>query len=151
MTIEATILDVSPETTYQETVFENRVLIEYGGVQFGVFDPNLLASSDLVGRECVVTVVPFLVSRIDVPEDTANGVIPNAEDPDGWNYHTYVGTITEITETDPRTVTLDLEPGTVAVELDVDESRDDFVKALQVGDDVSVTTIRTDLHGIEPM
>jgi len=148
MTLQVTVKDVIEETTYQNTVFEYRVVVEYNGVTFGIFDYDMHSSPDLIGHTCEIVLIPYLVVQIAAAEEDMIGIHPNDDEPRGWKYHTYIGQITSITSEKTPSATLDLGTGTVDINLDAKENEIEVNKELREGDIIQVRTVRTDLGGI---
>lgn len=148
MTITAIVEDVVEETIYQGQTYEYRVILAYNGVQFGVFDKDMLSSPEYVGSRCEVEIVPFMLTEVSKVENSSVGIIPNENNPHDWKYHTYMGRVLSITTEEPRTVTLDLGGGTIDAEIDVDQETEGIVDSLDEGNLIRITSTRTDLHGI---
>jgi hypothetical protein len=148
MTITATITEVIEETVYQGTVYEYRVVVEYNGMQFGVFDYNKHASPDHIGKEVELEIVPFIITSAEIVDEKEGRVEPNEENPRDWKLHSYVGEISSTSVNETITVSLALNGDTVSIESNGDNEYGRLIQSCEVGDTVRITTARTDLHGV---
>lgn len=147
MSLNVTVNDVIKETVYKDQVYEYRVILDYNGVEFGVFDKDMLCSPEYVTSSFHVEIAPFLLTELTKVEDSTLGIIPNKDAPHDWKHHTYIGKILSIYQRDLRRATLDLGDGTVDITLDENEIGE-IANSVEQGDVVRFTSIRTDLHRI---
>lgn len=154
MPVIGEIIDVVPETEYQDTVYEYRVVVNIDGAQIGLFDPDRLASPSLIGEQCRLDITPFIPTGVDSGCDTTSGIIPNQSDPDGYSDHTFRGRIESISDDGSQTVVvLDVGAGTVSIEFP--EQTPDHItyqetlERVSPGDTIAVDVSRVDIHGIE--
>lgn len=147
MTLTATITDILPETVYQDTVYDQRPVIETSNeVQIGLFDPDLLASSNMIGDTVELTVVAYIVKDAKKLDNETKEIIPNEAKPRDWQYHTYIGEVVEMPASgSSKYLLLDVGDGVVSVDTDVIEVIEEPVSK---GDYLRVRVSRSDLHGV---
>lgn len=148
MTITATIREVIEETVYQGTVYEYRVVVEYNGTLFGVFDYDKHTSPDCIGQQAKLDIVPFIVTNIELLDEDEGRIEPNEEDPTGWKHHSFVGELSLSDVDDTPTVSLALNGDTVTIEYDETGEYGELIQSSEIGGTIRITTARTDLHGI---
>lgn len=153
MTVNAHIVAVEPHTVYEDTVYEQRVVLDVDGCVFGVFDNDLLVDPDAVGEYRTVNIRPFLPTDVSVDGVLKPGVYPNEHEPRGYDGHRFCGEVVDCSSGWPREVTLDIGAGTVSVKFYEDTpdhiQYQGLIEELENESLICVITSRTDLHDIE--
>lgn len=153
MPITAEITDIQPDTRYQGTTYENRVIVTFQDTTFGVFDPDMHACQSMIGRMFELDILPFIPFEVNLSPEHVPGVIANQENRRGYTDHTFCGEIIDITQDWPKWLTLNIGTGTVRIEFY--ETPPDHIQYkekiedVDVGEMICVTVSRTDLHGVE--
>lgn len=143
MTIESKIIDVVPDGEYKGTVYEQRVIVEFpDGTQIGLFDYDLHADPEMVGKTKSVSIFAYIPREATVCNGEP-GIIPNAEEPLEWKHHVYCGKVTTVEE--DGTVLLDVGYGDVRVDSDVHEVVE---HQIQENHFLKVRVNRSDLVGL---
>lgn len=148
MSIHAIVQDVVDETVYDGNVYEYRVVFESEGFEFGLLDPDMVASPEDVGHEYELEIAPFIVSRVEIAAEEGAGILPNPGDPRGWNHHTFIGDVMAVSTGSPPAVEINVGGGTVGVDLDTD-TLEFPVERIEAGLQLPITTVRTDLHDVD--
>jgi len=141
------VLDCKPETVYQETVYEQIIIVETAaGNTFGIFDNDMDVPSDIIGNiiELDVWLLPRS-KRIETIDEPRKDIVPNEEEPHGFSNHRFYGEIISLEEhTDDSYVSeIDVGPGTVIVYPFKSQNQH-----LSVGDTVYLEASRTDVAGL---
>lgn len=153
MTITAKITDIQPDTSYQGTTYENRVIITFQDTTFGVFDPDMHANQSMIGKLFELDILPFLPYEVDLSPNQTPGIIPNKENPKEYSDHKFCGEIIDKMKEWPKWLTLNLGSGVVRIKF-YENPPDhiqykDTIEEVNVGEMICVTVSRTDLHGVE--
>ena len=153
MTITATIIDVQPDTRYQGTTYEHRVVLNVRGTTFGVFDPDMHADPSMIGETREVEIFPFIPTKVVMSSDSTPQVIPYKNDPKEYSKHTFCGQIDEISQEWPKWMTVDIGSGTVRIKFYRDPpphiQYKETIEAATVGEMICVTVSRVDLREIK--
>lgn len=152
MSIMATILKVVPDTEYQGTVYEQRVVVKKDDTVFGIFDPDKHADADLESEAHELRIQPFIPTEAWIESGQDGGIRPDPDQPRGYANHTICGTVEEVSDTWPKRIELTLNHGSVdiAFKRETPDHIDymEVVDAVTAGDFLCVTVSRTDLHEI---
>lgn len=140
-------MDQKPETVYQETVYEQIVVVETKQNQmFGVFDYDLHVPFESVGEtlELDVSLLPGS-KRINTIDEPRKEIIPNEEDPRDFGNHEFYGEICSLEEDRDETYVIEVDVGSGTVIVYPFKQQNQH---LDLGDTVYIKASRTDVAGV---
>lgn len=113
MSLKATILDTKPETVYQNTVYEQVVVIKLtNSKQLGAFDDDMVISHDSVGDDMKINVSLLPSSKeIEVIDHTEKRIKPNPDVPLHYKNHEYYGQVQRLEDETAETYRAELDIG----------------------------------------
>lgn len=145
--LPVTIVDQNPETVYQDTVYEQVIVVETStGKVFGVFDNDMEIYPSAAGDSIDLDIWLLPRSkRIKTIGEVRKEIVPNDEDPRGFSNHEFYGEIISLEEhtEDSYVSEIDVGPGTVLVYPFKSQNQH-----LSIGDTVYIEASRTDVAGI---
>lgn len=146
--ISVTVSQVEPETEYEDTVFDQTVIIGLpDGSEMGLFDKDALVGENMVGKETRILISTLTNdSSIERTTEEKKGIKPYSDDPRSWNNHVYCGSVAQIVESEHSHYKALLDIGIGGILFRPSKKRH---PSLQVGDSFEVTAIRSDIYDVQ--
>lgn len=148
MSLPVTILERRPFTVYQDTVYEQTVIVEAtNGQRFGLFDDDMLVDEDLVGSEAQISVSLLPKSKkIQTVEQRQKRIEPNPKSPLDFDNHEFYGELELLEENSEETYKAEVDVGVGTVQLYPFKAYNDH---LSPGQTLRINAGRSDVSSVD--